>query len=124
MSLVDVSELLTGPDAADFMESVTLRRPSIHLANEGEAIASYDPDAAFDASVQPMKAEKVAELPEGQRGSGKVYVIYTATELRFSPGKTDISDVLSSSKGTLVVVGEEDWAGNGYHKYLAVEYIA
>ena len=123
MSIVDVSELFTGPDSLDFMETVVLRRPAIHFANEGEAIASYDPDANISASVQPLTAKQVAELPEGQRGSGTVYRIYTASELRFSPGKADISDVLVTSKGALVVVGQEDWAGNGYYKFLAVEYM-
>lgn len=118
---ISVAELFTDPD---FMEDTILRRPTVHMANEGEAIASYDPDVTFSASVQPVPASEVNELPEGQRGSGKVYRIYTATELKFSPGKTDISDVLYSERldASMVVVGEEDWSGGGYRKFVAVEY--
>lgn len=120
MSLVNVGHLMTNPR---FVEDVTLRRPTVHFANEGEAIASYEPDATIKASVQPMSAKEVAALPEGQRGGGTVYRIYTATALKFSPGKESISDYLVTSKGSLVVVGQEDWSGGGYYKFLAVEYV-
>lgn len=119
MSLVDVSELMTDPD---FVETVTLRRPTIHFANEGEAISSYE-DTSFVASVQPAKAEEIAALPEGERGSGQVYRIYTATELRMSDGKTDVSDVLVYGGKELRVIGQEPWGANGYFKFLAVEVV-
>jgi hypothetical protein len=120
VTLVDVSELFSDPE---FMKTVTLRRPTVHFANEGEAIASYEPDADFTASVQPVPAAEVAELPEGQRGSGKVFRLYTGTELKFSPGRTDISDVVVDGARELVVVGEEPWGDNGYFKFLAVELL-
>jgi hypothetical protein len=123
--LVDVSELFSGPESEDFMEDVTLRRPAIHFANEGEAIATYEADATIQASVQAMTAKEVAALPEGQRGSGNVYRVYTEEVLKFSPGKTDISDYLyvPSKDVNAVIVGEENWSGNGYRKFLATEFV-
>lgn len=123
MSLVDVSELMSDPD---FMRTVVLRRPTYHLANEGEAIASYEPDVEVLASVQPLTASEVAELPEGQRGSGRVVRVYSSTEFKASGGKTDLADLLVVSgvdAGEFRVVGTEPWGAHGYFKSLAAEFI-
>lgn len=123
MSLVDVSDMMADPE---FMRAVVLRRPVIHLANEGEAIASYEPDANFTASVQPATAEEIAGLPEGVRGSGRVVKLYTATELKFSNGTTDTPDVVvvpDPDGGSFKVRGTEPWLAHGYFKALAVEFI-
>jgi hypothetical protein len=123
MSVVDVSELFSGPDAADFMRTVVLRRPSVHFANEGEAIASYDPDVAFDASPQPATAVEIASLPEGDRGGGRVIKLYSSTELKMSDGKTTEADVVEVDGDSFRVVGIEPWGAHGYYKVLAVEFI-
>lgn len=123
MSLVDVSELLSDPE---FMRAVSLRRPTVHLANEGEEIASYEDDVPFTASVQPANAEDIAALPEGERGSGRVVDIYSATELKMSDGKTTIADIVvvpDPDGGEFRVVGTEPWGPHGYYKALAVEII-
>lgn len=125
MSLVDVSELMSDPD---FMRAVTLRRPAVHLANEGEAVATYEDDVPFTASVQPATAEEVASLPEGERGGGRIVKLYTSTALRpdMSDGKTSIADVVvvpDPDGGEFRVVGIEPWSAHGYWKALAVEII-
>jgi hypothetical protein len=124
VSLVDVSELMSDPE---FMRAVVLRRATIHFANEGEAISSYE-DTDFTASVQPAKAEDVALLPEGERGSGRIVSIYTSTALKpdMSDGKTTIADLIvvgGTRPGTFRVVGVEPWGDNGYFKALAVEIV-
>lgn len=124
MSLVDVSELMSD---ADFVRTIQLRRPSVHLANEGIAIPSYDPDVDILASVQPATAEDVALLPEGERGSGRIVKVYTGTEPKMSDGKATIADVLvvpsGSDAGEFRVVGVEPWGAHGYYKVLAAEII-
>jgi hypothetical protein len=123
MSLVDVSELFSDPE---FMRAVALRRPTIHLANEGESIASYDPDVDITASVQPATAEDVASLPEGERGSGRIVKLYTSTDLKMSDGKTTVADVVvipDPDGGSFKIVGTEPWGPHGYYKALAVEFI-
>lgn len=125
MSLVDVSELFTDPE---FMRDVTLRRPTVHLANEGEAVASYVDDVAFTASVQPATAEEIASLPEGERGGGRIVKLYTGTELLYTDGKdtaklADVVVVPNPDGGEFRVIGTEPWGAHGYWKVLATEVI-
>lgn len=125
MSLVDVSDLMTDPE---FMRTVALRRPSVHFANEGEAIPSYEPDVEFLASVQPATAADVALLPEGERGSGRIVKVYTGTEPKMSDGKATIADIIvvpppEPDAGEFRVVGVEPWGVHGYFKVLAAEII-
>jgi hypothetical protein len=120
MSLVDVSELMSD---AEFMRTISLRRPSVHLANEGEEIASYGADVDISASVQPATAQEVASLPEGERGSGRVVKVYSSTELKRTDGKTTIADVIIVDGESFRVVGVEPWGVHGYFKVLAAEFI-
>jgi hypothetical protein len=122
VSLVDVSELMSDPE---FMSAVTLRRATVHLANEGEAISSYT-DTAVTASVQPATAEEIAGLPEGERGSGRIIKLYSATEFKQSDGDASVADVVvtvGANPGRFRVVGVEPWGDNGYFKALAVEIV-
>ncbi len=120
MSLVDVSELMSD---SDFTSTITLRRPApARLANEGENIASYEPDVSVTAIVQPADAQQIASLPEGSRGPGAIKSIWSATTLRMADGMENEADILVIEGVSFKVVGEERWDGNGYRFVLAAEF--
>jgi hypothetical protein len=122
VSLVSVAELMSDPE---FMSAVTLRRAVVHMANEGEAISSYT-DTEVTASVQPATAVEIDSIEIGERGSGRIVSVYSATEFKDSNGKTTIADLVvvgGTRPGTFRVVGVEPWGDNGYFKALAVEIV-
>lgn len=121
MSLVNVGELMTDDE---FMEDVILRRPSLtRFANEGEPIASYENDVAIRASVQPATADDVLSLSEGDRGSGALKRVWSASELQMADGETRDADVIVWHDKSFRVVGQQDWDGNGYRFVLAKEFL-
>jgi len=121
MGQVNVAELMSDPD---FTTTIILRRPApARFANEGENIATYEPDLTVTAIVQPADAQQIATLPEGSRGPGEVKAVWSATELRMADGKTVESDILVIDGLSYKVVGDERWAENGYFFVLAAGYV-
>lgn len=121
MSVINVSELMTDPD---FVETIILRRPApARLANEGEDIASYEPDVEVVAVVQPATAEQGASLPEGSRGAGPIMRVWSATQLQMAPGVGREADILVIRGLEYKVVGESDWDTNGYRFVLATQLV-
>jgi hypothetical protein len=122
VSNVNVAELMTDPD---FISTIILRRPAAaRFANEGENIATYEPDVNVTAIVQPADAQQIASLPQGSRGPMEVKSIWSATELRMADGKTVESDILVIDGLEYKVVSDENWSHNGYYFVLAAGLIS
>jgi len=124
MSLVNVGHLMASPR---FMRDISLRRPTVAIADDGSATTSYAAAVTIQASPQPATARETeqaqtAMAAAGERGSGRVIKIYSATELKMSDGKTDLSDIVIVDGDSFRVVATEPWGAHGYYKVLAVEW--
>lgn len=108
--MIGVGELMSDPD---FIESVTLRRPTPSM-QEGVAVATHV-DTTITAIVQPATPRELMGLPEGQRLKDVVSV-WSATEMKAEPGAPDI---LLRSGRSYRVIKLEPWAEAGYYRAFA-----
>lgn len=121
--MIDVSEVMVDPD---FMQSATRRRGTraFALGGEGEIGTSYV-DAAISVSIQPIQAGGVAAitalLPEGQRGSGALFTVFSSSELRVDDGANGLADVVTVGARSFKIVRVDDWAGNGFYQAVGEE---
>ena len=116
--MIDVSEIMSDPD---FTKSITRRRATLAVANEGEATYTYA-DRCITAIVQPAKPSEVALLPEGSR-LNKILSVWTACDLRAADGDATESDVLVIDGASFRVVKVEPWQTNGYVRVFAEGFI-
>lgn len=116
--MIDVRELMTDPD---FAKGITRRRPTLAVANEGEATYTYA-DRCITAIVQPAKPSEVALLPEGSR-LNEILSVWSAEDLRGAHGNTTESDVLVIDGASYRVVKAEPWQANGYVRAFAERFI-
>lgn len=122
MSLVDVSELFSDPE---FMQAATRRRGTraFAVSGEGEITTSYA-DTAITVSFQPVQGdgENLDELlPEGQRGSGALFRLFSSSELRVDDGNTGLADVVTVGARRFKVMHVDDWSDHGYFRAIAEE---
>lgn len=123
MSLVDVSELMSDPE---FMQAATRRRGTRAFAvgGEGEITTSYA-DTSIMVSYQPLEESGESAIdklpPEGQRGSGALFWLFSSSELRVDDGDNGLSDVVVVGARAFKVVHVDDWASHGYYVAIAEE---
>jgi hypothetical protein len=120
MSQVNVAELMTDPD---FAETFTVKRPTVTMVR-GVGAATYAADRSAVGVVQPMEAHEVALLPEGERGSGEVIEVWTAEDLKAGDGKNTVGDVLVWKGKSYRVTRSEDFAQNGYRRFVATGFVS
>ncbi len=115
MSFIDVSELMGDPD---FVSTITRRRPTTTLVNEGEAVQAYA-DAQVIGSVQPAKTSDAQFLPEGVRLSDTV-AFFTAADVSAGSGVDQLPDLLIIGSITYKILHLQDFRANGYVRAVAL----
>jgi hypothetical protein len=113
---INVSELLTDPD---FTRTISRRRPTSSLANEGEATNTYGTATSVVGAVQPAKLSDVQFLPEGARLSDTM-AFFTAADVSAGDGRSQLPDMLIDGTATYRVLHLEDFRNNGYVRVLAL----
>jgi hypothetical protein len=116
--VINVGELMSDPD---FAQQITLRRPTLAVANEGEASYTYQ-ERCLTAIVQPAKPSDVAQLPEGSR-VGDIISVWSGGEISAGNGASVEADVLVVDGRHFRVIKAENWGRNGYFRALAEGFV-
>jgi hypothetical protein len=111
--VIDVAEMMSDPD---FVEAITIRRPTVTLDAEGESSAAYQ-DIPAIAGVQPAGQDEVRMVPEGIRIDDAI-AVWSATEMRAGGDGVDSDTIVWKGK-SYRVVAREPWMGNGYCMVVA-----
>lgn len=118
--MIDVSDAFD----PEFLQPATRRRGTRAFASggEGELTTSFA-NTAIKISLQPstLGPEMDALLPEGGRGSGAIFEVYSTSELRVDDGANGLPDVVVVGARRFKAIHVYDWAGHGYHHAIVEE---
>ena len=117
--MISVAELTSDPD---FVEPLTLRRPTSTIDSAGIGTTTYA-DTAISGCIQPVGQDEAKFLPEGVRVDN-VRVVFSATPISPGDGRSTLADVLVFTDGSSWRVFKcEPWPGSGYYRVLAEGFL-
>jgi hypothetical protein len=111
--------MMTDPD---FVRGFQVMRPTLSVANEGEASYSYD-TLEMKGIVQPASPRDIQMLPEGSRLKD-VISVWCGKPIRGGNGNDKEADVLIIGVRRYRVIKAEPWPDNGYYRVFAEGFVA
>lgn len=116
--MIDVSELMTDPD---FAREITVQRPTLTVANEGQASYTYETTKMLGI-VQPASMREVEMLPEGDRLKD-VISVWSACLLKATNADDAEADIIVVGTHHYRVIKSESWPENGYYRVFAEGFV-
>jgi hypothetical protein len=116
--MLDVSRVVRNPRLTT---SITLKRPTLTLAKEGEMSRTYA-DSTIRAIVHPAKLSDLMMLPEGERISNAI-VVYSTSEIREGNGKDTSADVIVYQSQNWRVAKLDHYELYGYYKAICNNFV-
>jgi len=109
-----------GDPFAVFRRDVTLRRPAAGSYSGGRWVEGARTDSTIQASVQPVRPEEMALVPENRRHEAR-YSLFTSTLLRAANEHTQTNaDYVVVDGEEMEVLGADHWQNGIISHYRAV----